>query len=146
MKGKVSKTNILLAVFTLTLALSVYETIMLPSVYLPSYAIIATKIDYKPSNYFVLNNPDKYVLEAISNQQSSVFRSLDETQIDELTGNYLTNKVEYKGTYYEISIIFGDNFLPFMLPQILLAGIAISATGITVISFYKIAKYIKKQK
>jgi len=60
------------------------------SIYHPTYSIDATKLNDKPSNYFVLDNPDRYVLEAISNQHSNVFDSLDFTQIDELTDDYGT--------------------------------------------------------
>jgi hypothetical protein len=116
------------------------------SVYHPSYAIYASKLEDKPSGYSVLNNPDKYFLEAITNQHSSFFDSLDKTQIDEVTGNYGVNVIEYNGAYYETAIMFGDNFPPFMLPQTLLAGIVVSAVALGVISSFKIAIYVKRRK
>ena len=144
MKEKLSKTTLALIFFTLTLILSIVGMFTMVSIYHPTYAIYATKLGDKPSNYFVLNNPDKHVLEAISNQHSSVFNSLDETQIDEVTGDYGVNVIEYNGAYYETAILFGDNFPPFMLPQVLVVGIGVSATAIAVVGVFKIAKYTKK--
>ena len=135
---KLPKTNIVLACFTLMLVLSVYGIVMLPSVYHPSYSIYATKLNDKPSTYFVLDNPDKYFLESISRNYSSVFNSLDDTKVDELRNNYGTNNIEYNGTYYEISIAVGDNFPPFMLQQALLAVIVISVLAIVIISVIKL--------
>jgi hypothetical protein len=130
---KLSKTNIALTFFILILGLSLSGIVIVPSVYHPTYAVYATKLSDKPSSYFVLNNPDRYVLESMSNQHSSVFNSLDETQIDELTEYYGTNNIEYNGTYYQIAMLYGDNFPPFLLLPALLAGIVISILAIVII-------------
>jgi hypothetical protein len=115
------------------LGLSLSGIVIVPSVYHPSYAVYATKLSDKPGSYFVLNNPDRYVLESISNQHSSVFNSLDDTQIDELTEYYGTNNIDYNGTYYQIAMLYGDKFPPFMLVPALLAGIVISILAIVII-------------
>ena len=130
--------------FALTLILSIVGIFAMVSIYHPTYAVYATKLNDKPTNYFVLNESDRYVLEAISMEHSRVFNSLDFTQIDELTNNYRTNNIEYKSNYYSIAILYGDSFPPFMLPQALLAGIAVSTSAIVIITSCKIAKYIKK--
>ena len=146
MLRKLSKTNFALLFFTLMLLMSIIGMFMMVSIYHPTYAVYATKLGDKPSNYFVLDNPDKYVLEAMSNQHSSTFNSLDYTQIDELTENYGTHNIEYNGTKYAIGILYGDKFPPFMLPQGLLAGIIISTTAIVIICLFKAAKYFKRFK
>ena len=145
MKRRLTKQNLALVFFTLTLILSIVGMFLMVSIYHPSYAIYATKLNHKPSSCFVLNNPDKHVLEAISNQHSSFFSSLDETQIDEVTGNYGVNVIEYNGAYYETAILFGDNFPPFLLPQILLSGIIASTVAIAAISLHITTKYIKSR-
>ena len=145
MPRKLSTTTLVLILFTLTLILSIAGIFVIVSIFHPTYAVYATKLNDKPSSYFIFNNPDKYVLEAISNEHSSTFNSLDYTQIDELTNNYGTNNIEYNSKYYSTAMLYGDKFPPFMLPQALLAGIIISITAIAIISSYKIAKYIKNK-
>ena len=140
---KRSTTNIALVCFTLVLVLSVYGTVMLPSAYHPTYSIYATKLKDKPTNYFALDKPDKYFLEAIAKNYSSVFNTLDDTQIDELVSEYATDNVQYNGTYYSVAIAIGDNFPPFMLPQALLGGIVISISAIIIVSVWKAAKHFK---
>jgi hypothetical protein len=142
---KLSTTTLVLILFTLTLILSIAGIFVIVSIFHPTYAVYATKLNDKPSSYFIFNNPDKYVLEAISNEHSSFFNSLDYTQIDELTDDYGTNNIEYNSTYYAIGMICGDKFPPFMLPQILFAGVVVSVTAIAIICLSKTAKYINKQ-
>lgn len=145
LKRKISKTTLALVFFALALILSIAGMFVMVSIYHPTYAIYATKYNDKPTTYFAIDSPDRYVLEAISNGHSSIFNSLDCTQIDELTKEYLSWNVEYHSNYYSISILYGDNFPPFMLPQVLLAGIVVSITAIVIISFYKAAKYLKSK-
>jgi hypothetical protein len=146
MLRKLSVTSYALLFFTLTLILSTVGMFAMFSTYHPSYVIYATKYSDKPTSYIAIYNPDRYVLEAISSGHSSVFNSLDSTQIDELTSDNLTWNIEYNGSYYGISILYGDNFPPFMLPQMLLGGIGVSGVAIAVICSYKAAIYIKRQK
>ena len=146
MTRKLSKAVGALVFFTLTLLLSILGMFLMTSMYHPTYAIYAEKLIEKPSNYFVLDKPDRYVLEAISNQHSSIFNSLDSTKIDELTDNHETPNIEYNGSYYGIAMSYGDSFPPFGLPILLLGGIAVSITAIMIISSYKTVDYIKNKK
>lgn len=146
MKRTLSKTTSALVFFSLTLILSITGVFVMVSIYHPTYAVYATKLEDKPSNYFVLNNPDRYLLDAILNEHSSFFNSLDYTQIDELTNNHGTYNIEYNDDYYAIVMLYGDYFPPFMLPQALLAGIIISTIAMVIICLFKAIKYNKKIK
>lgn len=68
MLRNLSKTNLVLGFFLVILLLSIYAQIDMQSRYHPSYVIYANKLDEKPTNYFTLSNPDRYVLEAIHNR------------------------------------------------------------------------------
>jgi len=61
-----------------------------------------------PEKYFSLDNPDFYLLEAISNPEKLVFVNLDDTQIDEMIQTNGINNIEYKNNYYEIQLLSVD--------------------------------------
>ncbi len=139
-----------LTIFSLMLILSVTGWVVMVSTYGPRYSVATTdKIDYVPERYVLLENPDKYTLQAIKYGYSDTFTSFDDTNIDELNQqnakqfNYNDFYYKYNNTYYKLAITYGDKFPPFLLPQILLAGIIASLIAIVLISFYKTAKYLK---
>lgn len=140
-----SRTDLALVFLALLLVISVYAQIEWPSIFHPVYDLYATKLDEKPQKYFVLVNPDSYVLEAILNPGSYVsINSPEDTQIDDLEATYGTNNVEFNNSYYEVDLIAGDKFPPAGLPLIIMASIVFSATSILIICLLKIAQHLKK--
>jgi hypothetical protein len=71
-------------------------------------AIEACNLTDTPEIYFSLENPDSYVLQAISNPQTLVFVNPDNTQIDELIQTHGTNTIEYNNIYYQIQFLSVD--------------------------------------
>ena len=146
-RRKLSKANIALIFFTAILLLSVYAQIAyqadMQSKYVPQYYVHSQSLTVKPEKYFVLSNPDQYVLRAINGEQS-VFAPQKDTQIYDLERQYDTSNIEYNGSYYAIWIAFVDAF---PLPNFyLLAGFAISVLGIVVILIFQVAKRFKPPK
>ena len=137
---KYSKANVALISFIAILLLSVFAQIYYQtqtwSNIEPSYSISANKLTEKPENYFILSNPDQYVLKVLDGQERHIEVPWDDTQIDELTRQYNTNNLEYDGSYYSIQINFVDAFPPITLSYIL-AGFVISILGIVAISLFK---------
>jgi len=70
--SKLSRINIALVLFTLTFILSAYALNDILTRYGETYGVDATKLNEKPETYFPLDNPDSYVLEAISNPNKTV--------------------------------------------------------------------------
>ena len=120
---KYSKANVALISFITLLLLSVFAQIHYQtqtwSNIQPSYSISADKLTEKPENYFVLSNPDQYVLKVLDGQERHIEVPWDDTQIDELTRQYSTNNIEYDGSYYSIQINFVDAFPPRTVSYIL---------------------------
>jgi hypothetical protein len=143
MTRKLSIAKIALVLFIIILFLSIYALMDMQSRYRPSYFIDADKLNEQPTKYFSLANPDKYVIEAINTQSYVHINSLDDTQIDELTNQHGTNNVLYKGNYYRVSVVIGDSFPPFMLLELIIAGIALSITVILILSVILLARYLK---
>jgi hypothetical protein len=147
MARKLSKANISLIFFTAILLLSVYAQIQYQTQMRldtePSYAIDADKLIEKPVKYFVLSNPDQYVLKVIDGDESYVIVHYDDTQIDELTRQYGTSNIEYNGSYYTIGIAFVDAFPPSTLAHIL-AGFVISILAIIILSIFQVVKHYKQ--
>lgn len=70
-------------------------------------ALKAEKLLDKPEKYFVVTNTDPALLQAISHSGEYVsLHLLDETQIDELIGQYGTSNIEYQNSYYIIRILY----------------------------------------
>jgi len=147
MARKLSKANIALIFFTAILLLSVYAQMQYQkqmwSDTEPSYAIDADKLTEKPLKYFVLSNPDQYVLKVINGEQSFVIVHYDDTQIDELVRQYGTNNIEYISSYYTIGIAYVDAFPPPTLPHIL-AGFVISILAIIILSIFQVVKHFRQ--
>ena len=106
-------------------------------------AIYAEKLSDKPANYFVLSNPDQYVLKAINGESPEIHHN-DNSQIYELITQHGTNNIEYNGSYYKIDIIIIDRFIAPTLPHIL-AGFVISILGIVGISTFHVLRYFKQR-
>jgi hypothetical protein len=71
--------------------------------------IIVEELSEKPEVYFVLENPDSYVLEAISNLKQPVYLNFfNKTQIDEMIEANGTNNIEYNNHYYSVGLLFAD--------------------------------------
>ncbi len=146
MPRKLSTTDWLLIAFTLMLTVSAIGLTITIIYFGSGYSISAHKLNDKPENYFVLNNPDDYILEAITNGHSSVFKSLDITQFDELydqlSGRSGFINIEYHSSYYKIGLVAVDDFLT--IPALtLLAGV--SLIGLVTVGSLKIAQHDKRK-
>ena len=121
------------------------------SIYHPTYSIATIKLNYTPERYVLLENPDSYVLEAISNGHSDIFDSYDKTNLDELNlaniaqFGFTDFYYKYNNSYYSIGIAIGDNIPPAGLALLLLAGIVAFITAIVLISSYRTIKYVKNR-
>jgi len=108
MAKKISITNSALIIFTATLLLSVYAQISYQSQMWsniePSYVIDADKLSQKPDNYFVLSNPDQYVLTLLNGQENHVYVHCNDTQIDELVNQLLGVNSEDEFVVYLASL------------------------------------------
>jgi len=143
MRRRLSETHFALVFFTLTLCISVYGISEMQSIYHPSYTIYVSKLSETPSRYFVLENPDVYVLRAMSSQDYVNIGSPEDTQIDDLIRAKETSYLEYNGTYYVVGCLFEDKpppAVPFLLISI---GAVVSASSIVVIASSKIATQIR---
>jgi hypothetical protein len=146
MKRKLSKIDFAVIFFASLLVVSICGLIVMQSLYRPSYIISATKLNEKPAEYFVLDNPDRYVLEAMTSQSYVVIASPDDTQIDELISAHGNGNLEYNSSYYQAGFLIGDNTPPYGLPILILTGIAISIIAIVLLIFFKTAMHIKNRK
>jgi hypothetical protein len=71
--------------------------------------LVVEELSGKPEVYFVLENPDSYVLEAISNLEKPVYLNFfNKTQIDEMIEANGTSNIEYDGHYYSIGLLYSD--------------------------------------
>jgi len=74
-------------------------------------AISATRLEKKPSAYFVIEGPDSYFLKAIANEGEPVFLGLfGYTNIDELIIIHNTNNVSYLGEFFVVYRFSVDAF------------------------------------
>ncbi len=124
-----------------------FALIEIQSIFHPEYDLYATKLDEKPQKYFILADPDSYVLEAILNPGKYVpINSPEDTQIDDMEMIYGTNNVEFNSNYYEVGLIVGDAFPPAGLPLIIWASLIFSATSILTICLIEMTRHLKKMK
>jgi hypothetical protein len=131
---RLSETKLALIFFTLTLTVSAYGIIEMQSTYHSSYIIYASKIGEKPNYYFVLENPDAPVLEAMTNQDYVNIGSPEDTQIDDLIRAKETSYFEYNGTYYAAGFGFETKYPPAIPFLLILIGALASASSIVVIT------------
>ena len=146
MSRKLSKTNLALIFFSLMLVLSTVGMVEMQSIYHSSYVIYASKLNGKPTNYFVLDNPDSYVLEAMSSQNYVHIGSPQDTQLDELIMTHETSNLEYNGTYYSVGCLFNTNPAPSILTVEVLLGIVVSASSIAAIASLKTINHLKNKR
>jgi hypothetical protein len=145
MTRKLSGSDWLLIAFTLMLIVFGIGFSVTITYFGSGYEISAQKITDKPDNYLVLNDPDEYILQAMANNHSSVFKSLDQTQFDELRGENSGRSgfinIEYQGSYYELGLVAVDSTAPFY-PLILMG---ISLAGLVLMVSLKIAQHDKRE-
>ena len=93
------------------IGLSAFVLIYIPARYHPTYLVQAERLSPQPDTYFILENPDAIVSQAISNPDGYVtVYSLEDTQIDELIDEHNTSNIKVNDSYYWVGIIFGDSF------------------------------------
>ena len=74
-------------------------------------AIVAFRLEEEPDTFFILEDPDPFVLKAIDNEGEPVFMGLfGNTQIDELITLHNTGNVAYLGEFYVIGWLSADAF------------------------------------
>ena len=141
MPRKLSLTDWLLIAFTLMLTVSAAGIVIAINYSGSGHAIYAQKLNDKPENYSVLDNPDNYILQAIANNHSSVFKTLDLTQYDELQdeqGQRGFANIEYNSSYYKLSLAAVDSFSPLLF---LLGVTGFSLVGWVILVALKIAQH-----
>ncbi|HVO36661.1 MAG TPA: hypothetical protein VMT01_00635 [Candidatus Acidoferrum sp.] len=132
-----SGTHFALIFFALTLCISVYGINEMQSIYRQSYVIYVSKVSETPNHYFVLENPDVYVLKAISSQDYVNIQSPEDTKIDDLIRTEETSYLKYNGTYYVAGCFF-ENASPPAVPLFLItAGTVLSALSIIITATLK---------
>lgn len=108
-----ARAKVALIVLTLVAVSSAIALVAVPALYYPSYIVKAERLTQKPDTFFVLENPDPMVSQAISNpQKSAEIRSLEDTQIDELIDENNNDNVQVNDSYYQIEIVCVDRFPP----------------------------------
>ena len=106
-----ASTKTAIIVLITIIGLSAFVLIYVPARYHPTYLVQAEKLSQQPDTYFILENPDAIVSQAISNPEEYVtINSLEDTQIDELIDEHNTSNVKVNDSYYWLGIVFGDNF------------------------------------
>lgn len=127
------------------LVVSIGGMIEMQSIYHSSYVIYASKLSEKPSNYFILDNPDSYVLEAMSSQNYVHIESPQDTQLNELILAHETSNLDYNGTYYSVGYLFDTNPAPAILTVEALLGIVFSALSIAVVASLKTINHLRSK-
>jgi hypothetical protein len=144
---KLSRINVTLVLFTLVFVLSAYTLNDILTHYGATYGVDATKLDEKPETYFPLDNPDSYVLEAISNPNKTVIISKQIfSGIYEMQQTYGTKNIEFSNNYYEIQLIVGDRFPPYQQFWPSLISMVFSGISIIAIFSYKIISKLRSNK
>jgi len=83
--------------------------------------IIAHDLPEKTQSYFAFENPDPYVLEAISNPGKPIYiHYFNYTQIDEMIESYGTSNIEYNYHCYNVDLVYTDSiavgdFIPILI-------------------------------
>ena len=150
MSGRTTRTNAAIIALIAIMGLSAFTLIYIPARYHPTYAIQAERLTEKPDTYFYLENPDVYVSQAISNPQESVIiNSFEDTQIDELIEEHNTSNIQVSDSYYQIGIMYGDNFpsmTEYYLYWISLAALPLSIIASIGIVLFKAANRFLRRK
>lgn len=147
---KLSKTNLAIIFFTLTLILSIVGLFALRTEIRTTYSVVANRLNYEPERYVLLENPDNYTLQAISNGHSVIFYSPTETNIDELVKantarfDYKDFYFKYNNSFYAIGLITGDGRVEY--PVLCQISIAFSSIALVVLSIRVIAQIDNRRK
>jgi hypothetical protein len=132
-----ASTKLVLIVLTILAISSATVLIAVPAIYHPTYLVKAESLSQQPETYFVLENPDAVVSQALATPQESVTtRSLKDTHLDELTNEHNTSNFLVNDSYYQIRIAIGDKFpSPFvtMLYLTSIGALPLSLVAITVL-------------
>ncbi len=145
MNRKVSKTKLAFVLFVITLVSTLSAVFYMQSYYHSSYVIYASKLSEKPTHYFVLENPDAYLLEAMSSQNFVTIGSPEDTQIDDLLTALATSYFEYNGDYYGAGFGFETKASPVYMFSIVFAITAVpTLSAVAVISSLKKRLSVKK--
>ncbi len=84
-------------------------------------ALEAYKLQDKPEQYFVLDNPDQYAIKALSTPSTLVFVDLDKTLIGNIILSKGTNNVLFDDYYYEINVLSVDpSCFDYIVPLIII--------------------------
>jgi hypothetical protein len=138
------KISLAVVVLVLVAGLSAFTLVYVPANHYPTYSLQAEVLTEKPDRYVSLENPNAYVLEAIANpHQHITLTSLENTQIYELSRQHNTNNFLVNGSYYQIDVVFGDNFPSLTESQlywISMVALPLALTGLAIIAILKVAK------
>ena len=135
MTRKISKTKLAFVLFIITLVSTLSAVFYMQSYYHSSYIIYASKLSEKPAHYFVLENPDVYVLEAMSSQNFVTIGSPEDTLLDDLLTAKGTSYLEYNGNYYGAGYGFETKTSPVYLFLIIFGITAVPALSIAGVAF-----------
>jgi len=152
LERSLSKIKKIATALVAVIVLSVFILLWVPATYYPTYIIKAGALYHKPDSFMLIENPDVYVSQAISNMPERIFvRSLDVTDIDELISQQMwenkTSNFQINGDYYQIGIVCVDAFPPvFLSYMFLLSHITLptSVVALTIIAIFVIVKRNKK--
>lgn len=117
----------------------------LQSIYSSSYIIYVHKLSVEPLHYFVLENPDAYVLKAISTQNYVNVGSPNNTQLYDLIQAHPGESIEYNGTYYSAGCLFKTDSPTLTSFSVILAEIVISVSGMVTIASLKTINYVRNK-
>jgi len=155
--SKIGTKRILAIVFVVSLAFLCVASVYVPMVVEQGWVrqsrytglfISADELTEKPQSYYILDNPDSYVLEAIHNRHAFVGQA-NNSQIFQIMQTYSNGRsvnIEYNNRYYGIGKGYADAAPPWervLEPLLTLSWIvwAIAATITTIALIIK-----KKQK
>ncbi|MCX8153260.1 MAG: hypothetical protein N3E52_02375 [Candidatus Bathyarchaeota archaeon] len=88
---------------------SAFVLVYVPARYHPIYFIAAERLSQPLKAYFILENPDTVVSQAISHGNVTLY-SLEDTQIDKLINAHNTGSIKVKNSYYSVKIAVADKF------------------------------------
>jgi hypothetical protein len=136
--------------FLFTVSLCIASILVFTGIYLAQQAgygsaLEAYKLQDKPEQYFVLDNPDQYVMKALSYPNSVVFIDLDKTQIDDIIQSRGTNNFVFEGSYYKIQFLSVDPAVFDHLVLLIITWIVwgIVASAIAIFNYKKKSKSVK---
>ena len=132
---KLKKLNKVIIIVAILMVLSAASAFLIPLLEThPTINIRAEKLTSQPENYFVAENADPILVQAISNLGKSVpLYSLNDTEIDNLINQHNTSNIEYDNNFYSLSFINVDYVASYQLSLLLLVSIAVFFTCVILI-------------